>query len=159
MHVNIHFLRKIVPLKKMFSFDSNDRAIYTSILWYSLADRSILTSVVLVYNCFTVNLRTQKFKTNFYTSCLFVQRSNCCCIKSIIIFSLKDTQKRTLNCSSQNSYSFTKDFHAIRCHILNFQQHQIIMVSPQSSSTLEVYLLTISKTFLSTQNPLTHLEG
>lgn len=158
MQVNTHF-RKIVPLKKMFSFDSNHRAIYTSILWYSLADRSILTSVVLVYNCFTVNLRTQKFKTNFYTSCLFVQRSNCCCIKSIIIFSLKDTQKRTLNCSSQNSYSFTKDFHAIRCHILNFQQHQIIMVSPQSSSTLEVYLLTISKTFLSTQNPLTHLEG
>lgn len=158
MHINTHF-RKIVPLKKMFPFDSNDRAIYTSILWYSLADRSILTSVVLVYNCFTVNLRTQKFKTNFYTSCLFVQRSNCCCIKSIIIFSLKDTQKRTLNCSSQNSYSFTKDFHAIRCHILNFQQHQIIMVSPQSSSTLEVYLLTISKTFLSTQNPLTHLEG
>lgn len=158
MHINTHF-RKIVPLKKMFPFDSNDRPIYTSILWYSLADRSILTSVVLVYNCFTVNLRTQKFKTNFYTSCLFVQRSNCCCIKSIIIFSLKDTQKRTLNCSSQNSYSFTKDFHAIRCHILNFQQHQIIMVSPQSSSTLEVYLLTISKTFLSTQNPLTHLEG
>lgn len=158
MHINTHF-RKIVPLKKMFPFDSNDRAIYTSMLWYSLADRSILTSVVLVYNCFTVNLRTQKFKTNFYTSCLFVQRSNCCCIKSIIIFSLKDTQKRTLNCSSQNSYSFTKDFHAIRCHILNFQQHQIIMVSPQSSSTLEVYLLTISKTFLSTQNPLTHLEG
>lgn len=158
MHINTHF-RKIVPLKKMFPFDSNDRAIYTSILWYSLADRSILTSVVLVYNCFTVNLRTQKFKTNFYTSCLFVQRSNCCCIKSIIIFSLKDTQKRTLNCSSQNSYSFTKDFHAIRCHILNFQQHQIIMVSPQSSSTLEVYLLTISKTFLSTQTPLTHLEG
>lgn len=158
MHINTHF-RKIVPLKKMFPFDSNDRAIYTSILWYSLADRSILTSVVLVYNCFTVNLRTQKFKTYFYTSCLFVQRSNCCCIKSIIIFSLKDTQKRTLNCSSQNSYSFTKDFHAIRCHILNFQQHQIIMVSPQSSSTLEVYLLTISKTFLSTQNPLTHLEG
>lgn len=158
MHINTHF-RKIAPLKKMFPFDSNDRAIYTSILWYSLADRSILTSVVLVYNCFTVNLRTQKFKTNFYTSCLFVQRSNCCCIKSIIIFSLKDTQKRTLNCSSQNSYSFTKDFHAIRCHILNFQQHQIIMVSPQSSSTLEVYLLTISKTFLSTQNPLTHLEG
>lgn len=158
MQVNTHF-RKIVPLKKMFPFDSNDRAIYTSMLWYSLADRSILTSVVLVYNCFTVNLRTQKFKTNFYTSCLFVQRSNCCCIKSIIIFSLKDTQKRTLNCSSQNSYSFTKDFHAIRCHILNFQQHQIIMVSPQSSSTLEVYLLTISKTFLSTQNPLTHLEG
>ena len=158
MHINTHF-RKIVPLKKMFPFDSNDRAIYTSILWYSLADRSILTSVVLVYNCFTVNLRTQKFKTNFYTSCLFVQRSNCCCIKSIIIFSLKDTQKRTLNCSSQNSYSFTKDFHAIRCHILNFQQHQIIMVSPQSSSTLEVYLLTISKTFLSTRNPLTHLEG
>ena len=158
MHINTHF-RKIVPLKKMFPFDSNDRAIYTSILWYSLDDRSILTSVVLVYNCFTVNLRTQKFKTNFYTSCLFVQRSNCCCIKSIIIFSLKDTQKRTLNCSSQNSYSFTKDFHAIRCHILNFQQHQIIMVSPQSSSTLEVYLLTISKTFLSTQNPLTHLEG
>lgn len=153
MHINTHF-RKIVPLK-----NDNDRAIYTSILWYSLADRSILTSVVLVYNCFTVNLRTQKFKTNFYTSCLFVQRSNCCCIKSIIIFSLKDTQKRTLNCSSQNSYSFTKDFHAIRCHILNFQQHQIIMVSPQSSSTLEVYLLTISKTFLSTQNPLTHLEG
>ena len=152
MHINTHF-RKIVPLKKMFPFDSNDRAIYTSILWYSLDDRSILTSVVLVYNCFTVNLRTQKFKTNFYTSCLFVQRSNCCCIKSIIIFSLKDTQKRTLNCSSQNSYSFTKDFHAIRCHILNFQQHQIIMVSPQSSSTLEVYLLTISKTFLSTQNP------
>ena len=158
MHINTHF-RKIVPLKKMFPFDSNDRAIYTSILWYSLADRSILPSVVLVYNCFTVNLRTQKFKTNFYTSCLFVQRSNCCCIKSIIIFSLKDTQKRTLNCSSQNSYSFTNDFHAIRCHILNFQQHQIIMVSPQSSSTLEVYLLTISKTFLSTQNPLTHLEG
>lgn len=158
MQVNTHF-RKIVPLKKMFPFDSNDRAIYTNILWYSLADRSIITSVVLVYNCFTVNLRTQKFKTNFYTSCLFVQRSNCCCIKSIIIFSLKDTQKRTLNCSSQNSYSFTKDFHAIRCHILNFQQHQIIMVSPQSSSTLEVYLLTISKTFLSTQNPLTHLEG
>lgn len=158
MHINTHF-RKIVPLKKMFPFDSNDRAIYTSMLWYSLADRSILTSVVLVYNCFTVNLRTQKFKTNFYTSCLFVQRSNCCCIKSMIIFSLKDTQKRTLNCSSQNSYSFTKDFHAIRCHILNFQQHQIIMVSPQSSSTLEVYLLTISKTFLSTQNPLTHLEG
>ena len=158
MHINTHF-RKIVPLKKMFPFDSNDRAIYTNILWYSLADRSIITSVVLVYNCFTVNLRTQKFKTNFYTSCLFVQRSNCCCIKSIIIFSLKDTQKRTLNCSSQNSYSFTKDFHAIRCHILNFQQHQIIMVSPQSSSTLEVYLLTISKTFLSTQNPLTHLEG
>ena len=158
MHINTHF-RKIVPLKKMFPFDSNDRAIYTSILWYSLADRSILTSVVLVYNCFTVNLRTQKFKTNFYTSCLFVQRSNCCCIKSIIIFSLKDTQKRTLNCSSQNSYSFTKDFHAIGCHILNFQQHQIIMVSPQSSSTLEVYLLTISKTFLSTQTPLTHLEG
>ena len=158
MHINTLF-RKIVPLKKMFPFDSNDRAIYTSILWYSLADRSILTSVVLVYNCFTVNLRTQKFKTYFYTSCLFVQRSNCCCIKSIIIFSLKDTQKRTLNCSSQNSYSFTKDFHAIRCHILNFQQHQIIMVSPQSSSTLEVYLLTISKTFLSTQNPLTHLEG
>ena len=158
MHINTHF-RKIVPLKKMFPFDSNDRAIYTSMLWYSLADRSNLTSVVLVYNCFTVNLRTQKFKTNFYTSCLFVQRSNCCCIKSIIIFSLKDTQKRTLNCSSQNSYSFTKDFHAIRCHILNFQQHQIIMVSPQSSSTLEVYLLTISKTFLSTQNPLTHLEG
>ena len=152
MHINTHF-RKIVPLKKMFPFDSNDRAIYTSILWYSLADRSILTSVVLVYNCFTVNLRTQKFKTYFYTSCLFVQRSNCCCIKSIIIFSLKDTQKRTLNCSSQNSYSFTKDFHAIRCHILNFQQHQIIMVSPQSSSTLEVYLLTISKTFLSTQTP------
>ena len=158
MHINTHF-RKIVPLKKMFPFDSNDRAIYTNILWYSLADRSIITSVVLVYNCFTVNLRTQKFKTNFYTSCLFVQRSNCCCIKSIIIFSLKDTQKRTLNCSSQNSYSFTKDFHAISCHILNFQQHQIIMVSPQSSSTLEVYLLTISKTFLSTQNPLTHLEG
>ena len=158
MHINTLF-RKIVPLKKMFPFDSNDRAIYTSILWYSLADRSILPSVVLVYNCFTVNLRTQKFKTNFYTSCLFVQRSNCCCIKSVIIFSLKDTQKRTLNCSSQNSYSFTKDFHAIRCHILNFQQHQIIMVSPQSSSTLEVYLLTISKTFLSTQNPLTHLEG
>lgn len=158
MHINTLF-RKIVPLKKMFPFDSNDRAIYTSILWYSLADRSILTSVVLVYNCFTVNLRTQKFKTYFYTSCLFVQRSNCCCIESIIIFSLKDTQKRTLNCSSQNSYSFTKDFHAIRCHILNFQQHQIIMVSPQSSSTLEVYLLTISKTFLSTQNPLTHLEG
>lgn len=158
MHINTHF-RKIVPLKKMFPFDSNDRAIYTSILWYSLDDRSILTSAVLVYNCFTVNLRTQKFKTYFYTSCLFVQRSNCCCIKSIIIFSLKDTQKRTLNCSSQNSYSFTKDFHAIRCHILNFQQHQIIMVSPQSSSTLEVYLLTISKTFLSTQNPLTHLEG
>ena len=158
MHINTHF-RKIVPLKKMFPFDSNDRAIYTNILWYSLADRSIITSVVLVYNCFTVNLRTQKFKTNFYTSCLFVQRSNCCCIKSIIIFSLKDTQKRTLNCSSQNSYSFTKDFHAIRCHILNFQQHQIIMVSPQSSSTLEVYLLTISKTFLSTLTPLTHLEG
>lgn len=158
MHINTHF-RKIVPLKKMFPFDSNDRAIYTNILWYSLADRSIITSVVLVYNCFTVNLRTQKFKTNFYTSCLFVQRSNCCCIKSIIIFSLKDTQKRTLNCSSQSSYSFTKDFHAIRCHILNFQQHQIIMVSPQSSSTLEVYLLTISKTFLSTQTPLTHLEG
>lgn len=158
MQVNTHF-RKIVPLKKMFSFDSNHRAIYTSILWYSLADRSILTSVVLVYNCFTVNLRTQKFKTNFYTSCLFVQRSNCCCIKSIIIFSLKDTQKRTLNCSSQNSYSFTKDFHAIRCHILNFQQHQIIMVSPQGSSTLEVYLLTISKSFLSTLPPLTHLEG
>lgn len=158
MHINTHF-RKIVPLKKMFPFDSNDRAIYTSILWYSLADRSILTSVVLVYNCFTVNLGTQKFKTNFYTSCLFVQRSNCCYIKSIIIFSLKDTQKRTLNCSSQNSYSFTKDFHAIRSHILNFQQHQIIMVSPQSSSTLEVYLLTISKTFLSTQTPLTRLEG
>ena len=158
MHINTHF-RKIVPLKKMFPFDSNDRAIYTSILWYSLADRSILTSVVLVYNCFTVYLRTQKFKTNFYTSCLFVQRSNCCCIKSIIIFSLKDTQKRTLNCSSQNSYSFTKDFHAIRCHILNFQQYQIIMVSPQGSSTLEVYLLTISKSFLSTLPPLTHLEG
>ena len=158
MHINTH-LRKIVPLKKMFPFDSNDRAIYTSILWYSLDDRSILTSVVLVYDCFTVNLRTQKFKTNFYTSCLFVQRSNCCCIKSIIIFSLKDTPKRRLNCSSQNSYSFTKDSHAIRCHILNFQQHQIIMVSPQSSSTLEVYLLTISKTFLSTQTPLTHLEG
>ena len=158
MHINTHF-RKIVPLKKMFPFDSNDRAIYTSMLWYSLADRSILTSVVLVYNCFTVNLRTQKFKTNFYTSCLFVQRSNCCCIKSIIIFSLKDTQKRTLNCSSQNSYSFTKEFHAIRCHILNFQQHQIIMVSPQGSSTLEVYLLTISKSFLSTLPPLTHLEG
>ena len=158
MHINTHF-RKIVPLKKMFPFDSNDRAIYTNILWYSLADRSIITSVVLVYNCFTVNLRTQKFKTNFYTSCLFVQRSNCCCIKSIIIFSLKDTQKRTLNCSSQSSYSFTKDFQAIRCHILNFQQHQIIMVSPQSSSTLEVYLLTISKTFLSTLTPLTHLEG
>ena len=152
MHINTHF-RKIVPLKKMFPFDSNDRAIYTSILWYSLADRSILTSVVLVYNCFTVNLRTQNFKTYFYTSCLFVQRSNCCCIKSIIIFSLKDTQKRTLNCSSQNSYSFTKDFHAIRCHILNFQQHQIIMVSPQGSSTLEVYLLTISKSFLSTLPP------
>ena len=116
MHIN----RKIVPLKKMFPFDSNDRAIYTSILWYSLDDRSILTSVVLVYNCFTVNLRTQKFKTNFYTSCLFVQRSNCCCIKSIIIFSLKDTQKRTLICSSQNSYSFTKNFHAIRCQNLEF---------------------------------------
>ena len=158
MHINTHF-RKIVPLKKMFPFDSNDRAIYTNILWYRLADRSIITSVVLVYNCFTVNLRTQKFKTNFYTSCLFVQRSYCCCIKSIIIFSLKDTQKRTLNCSSQSSYSFTKDFHAIRCHILNFQQHQIIMVSPQGSSTLEVYLLTISKSFLSTLPPLTHLEG
>ena len=61
MHINTHF-RKIVPLKKMFPFDSNDRAIYTSILWYSLADRSILTSVVLVYNCFTVNFKDSKIQ-------------------------------------------------------------------------------------------------
>ena len=70
----IAILRKIVPLKKMFPFDSNVRAIYTSILWYSLAHRSFLTSVVLVYNCFTLNLRTQKFKINVYISYLFVQK-------------------------------------------------------------------------------------
>lgn len=58
----------------MFPIDSNVRAIYTSILWYSLAHRSFLTSVVLVYNCFTLNLRTQKFKINVYISYLFVQK-------------------------------------------------------------------------------------